>query len=841
MSEQVSNAARAGEMWDFTTANSNLPTTTTRVFGRRDSIELFIRDLNGTRLLSIVGAGGIGKTTVALAVAEEAIESFKDGVWLADFAPLKEPGLVPYTIAAATGLVVHSANVMAALCRFLRDRETLLVLDNCEHMVDAIGPCVAQLLGEAPRVRVLTTSRAPLRLTGELVHRLPGLATPPASTDLTAKDALTFPAIELFVERATDRLESFSLRDADAPAVADICRNLDGIALAIELAAMRIDVFGVHGLQKQLDDRFRVLGERRAGLERHRTLAATLDWSYGLLPAREAALLRVVSVFAGVFSLDDASAISTIPPGEAARLLTELASQSLLSADADGGVVTYRPLETTRAYCLEKLLASGEDEAVRLRHAEYVCEVTQRAAGELAQRPAREWGAVYGRYLDDLRAALAWAGAAAGQRELLIRLTTAGTVLWNHFSLTDESRTHLSRAVSEVHQSGAAGTRVELNLQLALAGAILYTRGIVPEAKQAMDRARDIAVRLDETGSHLSCLRMLGTYELFSGDNETGIRTLEAFVAMAIANDPSAVAEGESHLGCGEMFIGRLESARRRHERLLAQGQQDLDDSTSLRFFYNNSISVLIVLSQVQWLTGSPGAAERTAATVVEYGLKTRHELSLSICLAFVCLVHLWAGLDELCAQHAAMLDDLVERHGIVTWRPIPSFCRGALASRDEATRAEGIALLERTVAECRAIGHIARLPYYMAVLAEAQAKHGRLQEAEATIRDALALTTKNEDNWSLPELLRIHAFVLAAQDRPQEQEFVLLRSIDLAQQLGAWSWRLRAAIDLGRLWQAQARTLDAKRLLQPIFDSFSDGFETRDLVVAAQVLAELQ
>jgi predicted ATPase len=841
MSEQASNAVQAGEMWDPATANSNLPTTTTRVVGRRESIELIIRDLSGARLVSIVGAGGIGKTTVALAVAEEAIESFEDGVWLVDFAPVKEPGLVPNTIAAATGLVVHSANVMAALGRFLRDRETLLVLDNCEHMADTIGPCVAQILEEAPRVRVLTTSRAPLRLPRELVHRLPGLATPPVSSDLTAKDALTFAAIELFVERATDRLESFSLSDADAPAVADICRNLDGIALAIELAAMRIDVFGVRGLQKQLDDTFRLLGVRRAGLERHRTLAATLDWSYGLLPAREAALLRLVSVFAGVFSLDDASAISTIPPGEATTLLTELAAQSLLSVDADAGAAMYRPLETTRAYCLEKLLASGEDEEVRLRHAEYICEVSQAAAGELAQRPAREWGAAYGRYLDDLRAALAWTGAAPAQRDLLIRLTTAGTVLWNHFSLTAESRTHLSRAVSEVRESGSAGTAVEMNLQLALAGAILYTRGIVPEAKQAMDRARDIALLHEDIGSHLSCLRMLGTYELFSGDNETGIRTLETFVSMAIANDPSAVAEGETHLGCGEMFIGRLESARRRHERLLAQGQQDLDDATSLRFFYNNSISVLIVLSQVQWLTGSPGAAERTAATVVEYGLKTRHELSLSICLAFVCLVHVWAGLDELCAEHAAMLDDLVERHGIVTWRPIPSFCRGALASRHEETRSEGIELLERTVAECRAIGHIARLPYYMAVLAEAQTKHGRLQEAEVTIRDALALATKNNDNWSFPELLRVQALVLAAQGLAKEQEAVLVQSMELAQTLGASSWRLRAASDLARLWHAQSRTLDAKRLLQPVFDSFSDGFETRDLTVAAQLLAELQ
>ena len=841
MSEQVSNDARTDAAWDPATANSNLPTTTTRVVGRRESIELLIRNLKTARLVSIVGAGGIGKTTVALAVAEEAIESFKDGVWLVDFARLKESSLVPNAIASATGLVVHSSHVMPALCRSLRDRETLLVLDNCEHMTDTIGPCVAQILEEAPRVHVLTTSRAPLRLPDEQVHRLPGLATPPVSPDLTAKDALTYAAIELFVERARDRFESFSLSDADAPAVADICRNLDGIALAIELAAMRIDVFGVRGLQKQLDDRFRLLGERRAGLERHRTLAATLDWSYGLLPAREATLLRIVSVFAGVFSLDDASAVSNVPRAEAATCLAELAAQSLLSVDTYAENATYRPLETTRAYCLEKLLANGEDAAVRLRHAEHIREVIRTAAAELAQRPAREWGAVYGRYLDDLRAALAWARADPSRRALLIHLTSCGTVLWNHFSLTAESRDHLSRAVSELREAGFSGSAVEMNLQHALAGANLYTRGIVPEAKQAMDRARDIAVLHRDTEVHLSCLRMIGTYELFSGDNETGIRTLETFVSMATADDPSAVAEGETHLGCGEMFIGRLDSARQRLERLYARGLQDLDDATSLRFFYNNSINVMIVLSQVQWLTGSPGAAERTAAMVVEYGLETHHELSLSIGLAFICLVFFWAGRDEECRRYAAMLDDLVERHGIVTWRPVAKFCRGALASQHEETRSEGIETLELTVAECRAIGHIARLPYYMAVLAEALTKDGRIPEAERVIVDALALANENNDNWSLPELLRIRALVHAAQGQRREQEAALVKSMELAQQLGASSWRLRAASELARLWQTQSRTLEAKLLLQPVFDGFKDGFETRDLTSAAKLLAELR
>ncbi|APR77969.1 Transcriptional regulator, LuxR family protein [Minicystis rosea] len=812
--------------------------TSDRVIGREKVIELIDGEVRGARLVSVVGAGGIGKTTVALAVAELAVESFRDGVWFVDIAPVREGTLVPNAIAAAIGLVVHSADIMTALCRFLRDRQTLLLLDNCEHLIEAVVPCVTRLL-EASSVHVLATSRVPLRIAGERAHRLPGLESPPVSSELTAAEALAFPAIELFVARATDRLESFTLTDADVPFVANICRSLDGIALAIELAAMRVDVFGVRGLQRQLEERLQILGERRAGLERHRTLTATLDWSYSLLPPDEAAVLRAVSVFAGVLRLEDARAIANRSPDDTARILTELAAQSLLSVDESATEAVYRPLETTRAYCLEKLRAGDEESAVQRRHAEYICDVVERAATEVATLPAQEWGTRYGRYLDDLRCALTWANT-AGRPTLLVRLTAAGTALWNHFSLTSESRTHLERAIAQLRET-ETDSGVEMNLQLTLAGAILYTQGIVPAAREAMERAREIAIQRNDAVYHLNCLRMIGTYQLFSGQNDTGIQTLEAFVAMAIERDPAAVAEGETHLGCGELFIGRLADARQRLERLYAHGLQDLNDGTALRFLYNNSINIMVVLSHVQWLTGAPAAAARTATMVVEYGLAAHHELSLSIGLAWVCLVNFWTGSDEECTRHAAMLDDLVERHGIVTWRPVASFCRGALASMHEATLSAGIADLKRTVAECREIGHMARLPYYMSVLAEALVKRGRLGEAEATIDEALALATKWNDNWSLPEMLRIHAFVLAAKGIVQQQETTLVAAMALAEKHGALSWRLRAGIDLARLWRTRARTNEAKQMLRPILDAFTEGFETRDVAIATKLLAELE
>ncbi|WP_145648357.1 ATP-binding protein [Pseudoduganella lurida] len=764
--------------------------------GRAEVIGMLAQAVGVARLVSIVGAGGIGKTTVALAVAGRSLEAFPDGVWFVDFAPLRDGALVPHAIASATGLVVHAGDVLAALCRSLRARRVLLLLDNCEHLAPAIAPCVARLLEEAPGVHVLATSRAALRIGGEQAHRLAGLACPPEGVALTAAQALDYAAVALFAERARDRAEGFVLADDDAAAAADICRRLDGIALAIELAAMRVDSFGVQGLQSQLGDRFRLLGSRRAGLERHRTLLATLDWSYGLLPAAEAALLRAIAVFPGAFRIDGAARVAGLPADAARAMLAELAAKSLLSGEADGEPV-YRALETTRVHCLDKLALAGEEQTVRQRHAAHVCAAVQQAAAAWGERPSREWGAAYGGLLDDLRAALAWTQSAAGQSRLQIDLTAAGILLWNHFSLTDESRGHLAGAIARLDAAGCTGTVADMHLHFALAGAILYTCGTGPEVRAAIGRALALSERLADTDFRLRCLRLTSTIELFSGEHDAGMRTLATFLSIASTDDPSALAEGETHLGVGEIFTGRLLDARRRMERLAAQQAQDFNDARFVRFQYSNSVNILVVLSHAQWLTGQTAQAADMAQTILAYGRAANHELSLSIALAWNCLLFFWLGQDDACAHHTAMLDELVEQHGIVTWRPIVTFCRGALAVRGTPDSLAGIDEMVRAIAQFRATGHRARLPYYLAVLAEALGRQGRLHEAAATLDDALALAAVQNEQWCMPELLRIQAFLATARGEPEAAQALLRHAIALTEQTGGVSWQRRIHEDL--------------------------------------------
>src|SRR6266403_545406 len=291
----------------------NLPLAATRMIGREEIAATLVSRLSRERLLTIVGAGGIGKTTLALAVAERMISDYEHGVWLVDLAPLGDPRLVPSTVATVLGLEVRTENPLPGLIAALRDRRMLLLLDNCEHVIDAVASLAAAVLSGVPRVNILATSREPLGVAGEREHRLGSLGSPPSSSGLTAAEAAAFPAVQLFVERVTAIVEEFALTDANAQPVVEICRRLDGMPLAIEFAAPRVEVLGVAALAARLDSLPLLGAQRRTAMLRHRTMRSVVDWSYGLLSEDEQRFFRALGILAGAFTVEAAAAVALDP------------------------------------------------------------------------------------------------------------------------------------------------------------------------------------------------------------------------------------------------------------------------------------------------------------------------------------------------------------------------------------------------------------------------------------------------------------------------------------------------------------------------------------------------
>lgn len=403
--------------------------------------------------------------------------------------------------------------------RSRNDRNVLLVIDTCEHLIEACAALVEAVLRGAPRLNILATSREPLRAESERVYRLPSLATPSEQAGATAAEALTFPSVQLFAERAASNLDTFELQDADSPVVGEICRRLDGIPLAIEMAAAYVDVFGMRNLAQRLGDMFLLLTRgRRTALPRHQTLRAMLDWSYALLPATEQATLRRLAMLSGSFMLQEANAVA----GESddavlISSLTNLVGKSLVSADVNSASVTYRLLDTTRTYAHEKLAESGEFDQIARRHAEYFHSLFAQGGVELASLSATDWIARYGRDLDNARSALDWAFSPSGNVALGVALTIAVTPLWLHLLLNEECRSRVEAALASLDASGRESSEA-MQLLAALGNTLLYTKGAGAQANRAWAKTLKIAEKNQDNDYQLRAIRGLWADALNGGE-----------------------------------------------------------------------------------------------------------------------------------------------------------------------------------------------------------------------------------------------------------------------------------------------------------------------------------
>jgi predicted ATPase/class 3 adenylate cyclase len=449
---------------------NNLPQLANMLIGRERDVAEIEALLSRYRLVTLVGGGGVGKTSLSLQVGADLLIRFPDGVWFIEMGPLDRAEQVGEAVAAVFGLPVQGQrSATDAIAIFLRSRRLLLILDNCEHVIAAAAKLADTFLKTCPGVYLLATSREALSVAGEHAYPVPLLDVPPRSESLTTAQAMGHSAVQLFVERAAAALGRFALTDESAPIVAEICRKLDGIPLAIELAAPRLKVLRPKELLARLDDQLHLLTRgSRAAVPRQQTLRAAIEWSYALLSEAEQAMLRRLGVFAGSFTLEAVAAVAVGTPGEESDVfdvLTGLVDKSLAVSLSGAGENRYRLLESTRAFALEKLTASRYAALAR-RLCEHMTTVFERADRTWPTTPSVDWLAAYEPELDNLRAALGWSLGPDGDPALGLKLVSYAQWMWRELSLVQERQRWLELALTYIDDSTSPAVEARIRLGL---------------------------------------------------------------------------------------------------------------------------------------------------------------------------------------------------------------------------------------------------------------------------------------------------------------------------------------------------------------------------------------
>jgi non-specific serine/threonine protein kinase len=495
---------------------SNLPTELSSFIGRKREITAVRQLLQTTRLLTLIGAGGVGKTRLALRVMSEVAHSYADGVWVVDLAPVADPTLVPKAVASALDVQEQPGRALHdTLADAVRRRALLLLFDNCEHLVQSCAELTEVLLGACPRLCIMATSRQALRIAGETVWRVPSLQMPELVDAAAVVRVSHTEAVQLFVERARAAQPAFVLSDLNVSAVVQVCHQLDGIPLALELAAARLSALSAEQIAARLDDRFMLLTEgSRTALSRQQTLRSMLDWSHALLSGRERVLLRRLAVFAGGWTLEAAEVVcadETLQASEILDLLAQLVGKSLVVADAQGEKVRYWLLETMRQYAWEHLRTAGEEEHMRRRHAAWCVALSEEAQPRLYRTEQVQWLEQLEREHDNLRLALAWSHAQPNGSIRVARLARALWWFWYLHGHLNEGRYWLDLVVL-LPEPASAGVGVATELALARAGALLgagwlaYGNAELERAGQLLEQS---AARARECGDRQTTAQAL--------------------------------------------------------------------------------------------------------------------------------------------------------------------------------------------------------------------------------------------------------------------------------------------------------------------------------------------
>ena len=714
--------------------HANLPGRLTEVIGRAADIAAISALLDESRFVTLVGTGGVGKTTAAVAVGHARIENFAGAVHFVDLGALHDPGLVAMAIATTLGLAVHADDMTAGLVAHLADKRILLILDTCEHVIDAAAAVALSIVLGAPQSHVLATSREALRGDGEQVYRLDPLACPPVDARLDAAAMLGFPASQLLLERATAN-GARGLGYADAALVADICRKLDGVPLAIELAAGRVAGYGLQQTAALLDQRLTLLWPGlRTAPDRQKTLQATLDWSFQLLSELERTVLARLAVFVGPFTIEAAQAVvvdATLDPELIFGAIDGLVAKSMVAVRPAGAMVRYRLLDATRTYARPP---AGDDPELAKRHALHFLKWLEETGPNWPNLSSASQRALHLANLANVRAALEWSFGKDGSIAIAVRLATAAAPVFLAMSLLVECHRWSERAIAALDDERRDTDR-EMHLQAALGVSLMFTRGGRDAARAALERSAAIADRGGTPAEQLQMLAPLHMYHLRTGAFDTARRLADRCGAIAGAmDDPGARELGHTLMGFSFHLAGELDEARGELEAALATGRAADRVAASYLGFDGQALAGAM-LARTLWLQGHLQAAARRARQTIEEVLDLDHPLTLSITLIWCTTVFLGVGDLDCAEQSIEQLLTRAEPHSLAPHLAVGRGLRAELARRrgDPTSAAD---ILEACLAELHAAPYELLTTPLNIALARALAESDRSERAARLIEE---------------------------------------------------------------------------------------------------------
>jgi predicted ATPase/DNA-binding winged helix-turn-helix (wHTH) protein len=823
---------------------SNLPPALGRMVGR----ENIVREIQGwlqteQRLITILGAGGIGKTTVALSVGHGALADFSGAAFFVDLSTVNDKEHLIGAIASAVGLDSQLVDPKEALLNFLRPRRMLIILDSCEHLIEKAAEIADYIFQNVPDIYILATSREALHVPGERVLRLCPLDCPPEQPGLTASEVLAYPAVRLFVERISARGGGFSLTDDEAPIVAEICRKLDGIALAIELAAGRAANFGVRNTVAKLGSRLDLLKfGRRTANPRHQTLKATLDWSHDHLSEVERVVFRRVAIFIGHFTLEAALAVGKegeIGQFEIESAVENLVNKSLMGVRTSSRGTLYRLLDTTRGYALEKLAVSGEHDSIAARHANFSIQLLESNRGNLFDlEPAEAPAGALRDYLGNIRAALEWSFGSSGNDNSAIRMAAAAAQLFLAMSFFMECRGWMERAIDRTAVDCDSRDQMEIYASLALS--LMFTAGNSERVRDAFNTALTYAEQREDSYQQLRLLSGLSMYLHRTIDAAGSLEVaLRAESVAKKTGSPEDAALADSMLGAAYYMLGNHLRAQKHLERALHSSPPSRRFNAT-QYLFDLRTTSLFILTRSHWFAGKLDRAARDAERTIEEAERSDHPIAL--CRALILTMPFYFWIDDLqrIERNLSKLELVAEKYSLAPFRAVAVGLKGRHLIRVGQTM-DGVHHLQDSLEKLRILQYEMLVTDFVSELAVNLAEQNQRAEALALIDASIATQLGSNRPLHLPGLFLAKglAFVCGESQQNDLALECFKEAMTLAGQQSALSFELRAGLELARLWIDWGQIQRAHDLIGPIYRRFTEGLTTPDLILARQILEQ--